>query len=94
MYYLKIFILFLEHSVSTEIKLVGLQIWRAALLLSDFIIHSQKLFEGKTVLELGSGVGLTSIVAGMFAKEIISTGTKVNLIFFTFIRKNSLFNNK
>ncbi|EEB12510.1 conserved hypothetical protein [Pediculus humanus corporis] len=66
-------VIYLEHSVSTEIKLVGLQIWRAALLLSDFIIYSQKLFEGKTVLELGSGVGLTSIVAGMFAKEIIST---------------------
>lgn len=66
--------MFLEHSVSTELKLVGLQIWRAAFLLADFIIHFHKLFLNTTVLELGSGVGLTSIVAGMFAKKVICTG--------------------
>jgi len=57
------------------LKLVGLQVWRGALLLADFIIwKSKEEFENKTILEIGSGVGLTSIVAGFYAKKIICTG--------------------
>ncbi|KAK6630887.1 hypothetical protein RUM44_003057 [Polyplax serrata] len=63
----------LEHSVSTVLKLVGLQIWRASLLLADFVIHSQDIFLDKNVLELGSGVGLTSIVAAIFASQVTCT---------------------
>lgn len=63
-----------EHSISTALNLVGLQVWRGAFLLADYILHNANLFHGQTVLELGSGVGLTSIVAGMFAKEVICTG--------------------
>jgi predicted nicotinamide N-methyase len=56
-------------------ELVGRQIWRGALLLGDFVLHhGSSLLQGHTVLELGSGVGLTSIVAAMFASEVICTG--------------------
>ena len=55
-------------------KLVGLQLWRGALLLGDYILSHPELFQNKTVLELGSGVGLDSIVAGIVAKEVICTG--------------------
>lgn len=48
--------------------------WRGALLLADFIIYNRKLFDGKNILEVGSGVGLTSIVAAKYAKEVICTG--------------------
>lgn len=65
-----------EHSSMTELPLVGLQIWRGAFLLSDFIISERKLIQSKNVLELGSGVGLSSIVAGIYAKEVVCTGKK------------------
>lgn len=55
--------------------MVGLQVWRGALALADFVLDKgQELLLGATVLELGSGTGLTSIVASMFAKEVICTG--------------------
>ncbi|XP_058792795.1 methyltransferase-like protein 22 [Phymastichus coffea] len=63
----------IEHSTCTELKLVGLQIWRGALLLGDYILSQPELFQNKVVLELGSGVGFDTIIAGMIAKEVICT---------------------
>ena len=71
-----------EHSYSTTLDLVGRQIWRGALLLADFILHhGPSLLQGRTVLELASGVGLTSIVAAMFATEVICTGDMNFIVF-------------
>lgn len=67
-------IVFTEHSVSTELSLVGLQVWRAALLLADYIMSHSDSFRNQVILELGSGVGLTSIVASYLVKEVICTG--------------------
>lgn len=53
--------------------MVGLQVWRGALLLADYILHNRKLLKNKTILELGSGVGLTGIVGGIYAKRVICT---------------------
>lgn len=64
---------FSEHSSESNLKLVGLQIWRGALLLSDFIIHLGDQLKHKTILELGSGVGMTSIIASKFASKVICT---------------------
>lgn len=66
--------MFTEHSISTELNLVGLQVWRGAFLLADYVLSHPDLFKNQIVLELGSGVGLTSIVASYLAKEIICTG--------------------
>lgn len=63
----------IEHSKSTKLDLVGLQIWRGALLLADYILHNEKRFKNRKILELGSGVGLTSIVASFCAREVICT---------------------
>ncbi|XP_034951555.1 methyltransferase-like protein 22 [Chelonus insularis] len=65
--------LVIEHKMNTELPLVGLQLWRGALLLADYILANLKLFHNQNILELGSGVGLTSIVASMIAKEVICT---------------------
>jgi len=55
--------------------MVGMQVWRSALLMGDFILENRDIFNNdKIVLELGSGVGLTGIVAAMRCKEIIFTG--------------------
>ncbi|XP_015178658.1 PREDICTED: methyltransferase-like protein 22 isoform X2 [Polistes dominula] len=86
-------ILYIEHNVSTELQMVGLQVWRGALLLADYILSNPDLFKGKIIMELGSGVGLTSIVASFLAKEIICTdinlGEILNLIKRNFIRNIS-----
>lgn len=64
----------IEHQQSTNLSLVGLQVWRGALLLADFLLHNRWKFENKRILELGSGVGLTSIAAGIFSKtDIVCT---------------------
>uniref|UniRef100_A0A6P4FB21 Methyltransferase-like protein 22 n=2 Tax=Drosophila rhopaloa TaxID=1041015 RepID=A0A6P4FB21_DRORH len=55
----------LEHSEATELRLVGLQVWRGALLLADYLFSKIEEFSGKTIMELGAGVGLTSIAAGI-----------------------------
>lgn len=55
----------LEHSRATEIKLVGLQVWRGALLLADYLFSQRKEFGSKTIMELGAGVGLSSIAAAI-----------------------------
>ena len=56
--------------------------WRGALLLADFLLHSWitdsqssfKIDETDSVVELGAGTGLTSVVAGMVAGKVASTG--------------------
>lgn len=69
----------------TSLDLVGLQVWRGALLLADFLLHSS--LQGKEtginiqksdhVIELGAGTGLTSVVAAMVANTVTSTGKLV-----------------
>ncbi|XP_074034479.1 methyltransferase-like protein 22 [Leptinotarsa decemlineata] len=57
----------IEHMKSTALDMVGLQLWRGALLLADWLIDNHKVIpKNSLVLELGSGVGLTSIVASTF----------------------------
>lgn len=64
----------IAHQDSTELALVGLQVWRGALLLADFLLHNRWNFAGNCILELGSGCGLTSIAASIFSEtEVICT---------------------
>uniref|UniRef100_T1HC78 Uncharacterized protein n=1 Tax=Rhodnius prolixus TaxID=13249 RepID=T1HC78_RHOPR len=69
----------IEFSTSTTIPHVGLQIWRGALLLADFIQSHSEIFKDKIVLELGSGVGLGGVVAGMHAKEVICSDNSITV---------------
>lgn len=65
----------LEHVNRTSLDMVGMQVWRSALLMGDFILDNRDIFtREQVVLELGSGVGLTGIVAAMCCKEIVFTG--------------------
>lgn len=67
----------IEHSQSTVLQLVGLQVWRGALLINDYIIHNRDLFRGKNVLELGSGVGLSSILAARYCDQVWCTDLNI-----------------
>ena len=51
---------------------VFIQVWPGCLLLCDFLM-SQSLSES-VLLELGAGVGLSSIVAAVQAKMVIASG--------------------
>ncbi|KAL1515001.1 hypothetical protein AB1Y20_004072 [Prymnesium parvum] len=57
----------LRHAGATELHAVGLQLWRAALLLADHLLSPAlaDLLTGATVLDLGAGCGLTSIAAAL-----------------------------
>ncbi|XP_076036788.1 methyltransferase-like protein 22 isoform X2 [Oratosquilla oratoria] len=63
----------IEHCSSTTLDLVGEQVWRGALFLADFLLHHPEVCRGQDILEVASGVGLTSIVAGMIGRKVIIT---------------------
>ena len=65
--------------------------WRGALLLSDFLLANPKLLQGKKVLELASGTGLTSIVAATLADSVTATDVDRGEIL-PLIRKNANLN--
>lgn len=70
----------IEHHLSTRIEDVGLQVWRGALLLCDFVIHNKERFDGCIALELGAGLGLCSIVLGRVAKRVFCTDVGENVL--------------
>ncbi|XP_056637537.1 methyltransferase-like protein 22 isoform X2 [Diorhabda sublineata] len=71
----------IEHKSSTILDLVGLQVWRGALLLADWMIYNYKnIPEGSIILELGSGVGFTSIITSMFFPVICTDIDKGNIL--------------
>lgn len=63
----------IECSRSSTVELVGLQVWRGALLLSDYILTHPDEFSGKFILELAAGTGITSIAAAELASHILCT---------------------
>ncbi|CAO1345198.1 unnamed protein product [Diamesa serratosioi] len=67
----------IEHKKSTILSEVGLQVWRGAFLINDFILSNHDMFSNKIVLELGSGVALTSILASIFSKRVLCTDINI-----------------
>ncbi|XP_048758247.2 methyltransferase-like protein 22 isoform X1 [Ostrea edulis] len=66
-------VLTIAHFLATELKDVGKQLWCGSLLLADYLIHIQGELNNKTVVELGAGTALASIVASFFAKSVLCT---------------------
>uniref|UniRef100_A0A8D0DGF3 Methyltransferase 22, Kin17 lysine n=1 Tax=Sander lucioperca TaxID=283035 RepID=A0A8D0DGF3_SANLU len=56
------------------------QVWRGAFLMADFILSEPLMFRGATVLELGAGTGLTSIVMATVAKTVYCTDVGEDLL--------------
>lgn len=55
-----------EHAVLTSLPLVGLQMWKGALVLGEYFLNNPDLVNNYIGLELGCGLGLTSL---MFIKN-------------------------
>ncbi|XP_044308488.1 methyltransferase-like protein 22 [Varanus komodoensis] len=70
----------IEHTMATPLEDVGKQIWRGAFLLADFILCNQALFKNCTVLELGGGTGIVSIIAAKAARTIYCTDIGKDLL--------------
>ncbi|XP_063170696.1 methyltransferase-like protein 22 isoform X2 [Candoia aspera] len=70
----------IEHTMATPLEDVGKQVWRGAFLLGDYILSKQELFRGCTVLELGGGTGVLSIIMGKVAKTIYCTDVGEDLL--------------
>ncbi|EDV27326.1 uncharacterized protein TRIADDRAFT_21429 [Trichoplax adhaerens] len=63
----------IRHCMATPLQQVGLQVWRGALLMCDFILHHVQLFRECYCLELGAGVGLASLIVAPYAKRVYAT---------------------
>lgn len=70
----------IEHTMATPLEDVGKQVWRGALFLADCILFQWDLFQGCTVLELGAGTGLASIVAATVAQTVYCTDVGADLL--------------
>ncbi|NXT52139.1 MET22 protein, partial [Pluvianellus socialis] len=70
----------IEHTMATPLEDVGKQVWRAAFLLADYILFKRDMFRCCSVLELGGGTGITSIIMGTVAKRVYCTDVGEDLL--------------
>ncbi|CAI0422924.1 unnamed protein product [Linum tenue] len=66
----------IQHIITSSIRGVGLQVWKAELVLSDFVLHKMLFyseFDGIISLELGAGTGLVGMLVGHVAKTVFLT---------------------
>lgn len=63
----------LRHQSRSAIRDVGLQLWRGGLLCGDFALSHRGRFEGRRVLELGAGTGLTTMALAASGARVLAT---------------------
>ncbi|XP_020233650.1 protein N-lysine methyltransferase METTL21A isoform X1 [Cajanus cajan] len=65
--------LFCLHSASTDFDLTGQLVWPGAMLMNDYLSKNINMLQGCTVIELGSGVGITGILCSRFCHKVLMT---------------------
>ncbi|XP_020107670.1 protein N-lysine methyltransferase METTL21A [Ananas comosus] len=65
--------LFCLRSASTDYDLTGQLVWPGAVLLNNFLSLHAEILEGRSVIELGSGVGITGILCSRLCREVVLT---------------------
>ncbi|XAR52833.1 Calmodulin-lysine N-methyltransferase [Bertholletia excelsa] len=65
--------LFCLQSASTDFDLTGQLVWPGAMLLNDYLSKNADMLRGCSIIELGSGVGVTGILCSRFCQEVVLT---------------------
>ncbi|CAL1403589.1 unnamed protein product [Linum trigynum] len=61
------------HSASTDFDLTGQLVWPGATILNNYLSNHTEMLRGCSVLELGSGVGVTGILCSRFCSRVVLT---------------------
>ncbi|CAI0541979.1 unnamed protein product [Linum tenue] len=61
------------HSASTDFDLTGQLVWPGATILNNYLSNHTEMLQGCSVLELGSGVGVTGILCSRFCSRVVLT---------------------
>ncbi|CAL9152527.1 unnamed protein product [Musa hybrid cultivar] len=73
----------IQHTITSSLLEVGLQVWKAALVLTDFIMHksfTSSDLNDVTAIELGAGTGLVGIALARVAKTVYITDRGVHIL--------------
>ncbi|XP_021772211.1 protein N-lysine methyltransferase METTL21A-like [Chenopodium quinoa] len=65
--------LFCLNSASTDFDLTGQLVWPGAVLLNEYLSKNAEMLQGLSVIELGSGVGVTGVLCSKFCKKVVMT---------------------
>ncbi|VVB01660.1 unnamed protein product [Arabis nemorensis] len=65
--------LYCLQSASTDFDLTGQLVWPGAMLMNGYLSENAEILQGCSVLELGSGVGITGVLCSKFCSKVILT---------------------
>ncbi|KAJ3698118.1 hypothetical protein LUZ61_001823 [Rhynchospora tenuis] len=74
------------RSASTDYDLTGQLVWPGAVLMNNYLSNHAEILSGRSVIELGSGIGITGILCSRFCKEVVLTDHNDEVL--EIIRKN------
>ncbi|KAI4969460.1 hypothetical protein ZWY2020_000374 [Hordeum vulgare] len=76
-------VLTVQHGVTSPLRSVGLQVWKAAMLLTDFVLQkgfTSSEFDGVTAMEIGAGTGLVGLAQARAAGRVFITDRGTDIL--------------